>query len=419
LQALSGTAAGPFQATTLLALVVVGLLSFFGATYLEVFDDGSGEPWTNDANVYSRSAIGHRAFAETLRRLGIPVTVSRFDSLGKAGTNDLLLVIEPDANSGGKVLAGLRDVPHALLVLPKWEGETSLRKPSWISRMELISGSAVEDLLRKFAEGASIYRDGGSVTRDVPRFHGKLQLRDPQYFAAGDEADVRVLIKTPKGIFLGEDNRSVGDLWILSDPDLLSNAGIHEADNAVIAVSIVQALLPKGGSVIIDETAHGFEQRPNLLRTLLHPPFVAVTIATLVALALLIWAGAIRFGAPRLELEALAAGKLTLIRNAGKLLRLGIAPGELLQSYRRLIAAEALAELHGPAGLDERAQAAWLDRATRHRKTSRHFAPLTEKITADVAARRVNARQALDLAIELHRWKQESLNGIGLDTRRR
>ncbi|HEY4164539.1 MAG TPA: DUF4350 domain-containing protein [Dongiaceae bacterium] len=417
LQSLRGTSAGPFQAVTLLILVVIGVLSFFGATYLQVFGEDSDEPWTIGANSFSRSAIGHYAFVETLRRLGIPVTVSRFDTLSKVGPNDLLLMIEPRIDD--KMVAELRNTPHALLVLPKWEGQLDLQKPTWISRMEPISGSTVEDLLKNVVGGGAIYRDGGTVTQDAPRFHGMLQLDDPQYFAAGNESDLHVLIRTQEGILLGEDNRGTGDLWILSDPDLLSNFGIHQADNGVIAVSIVQTMLPKGGRVIIDETSHGFEQRPNLLRTMIRPPFLAVTITALVALALLIWAGAIRFGAPRAEMEALAAGKLTLVRNAGKLLRIGSMPHELLQSYCRLVIADMIAELHGPAGLDEKAQAAWIDRATRHRKTTQRLVPLTERIAADIAALRVNAHQALHLAIELHRWKQEILNGTGLDTRRR
>jgi hypothetical protein len=277
----------------------------------------------------------------------------------------------------------------------------------------------VKSLLRNVLYGGAIKRDNGTISQDVPRFHGKLQLDDAQYFAAENAADIRALIETPKGILLAEDTRSVGDLWILSDPDLLSNFGIHRADNGVIAVSIVQAMLPKGGRVIIDETAHGFEERPNLLRALIRPPFIAVTITAMVALAVLIWAGAIRFGAPRPEIEALAAGKLTLIRNAGKLLRIGTPPRELLLSYQRLVMADVIAELHGPAGLDENAQAAWIDRATRHRKTSRRLEPITERIAAAIAARRVNAQSALQFATELHRWKQEILNGNGLDTRRR
>jgi hypothetical protein len=33
-------------------------------------------------------------------------------------------------------------------------------------------------------------------------------------------------------------------LWILSDPDLLSNSGIDDADNGVVAISIIESLLP-------------------------------------------------------------------------------------------------------------------------------------------------------------------------------
>ena len=41
---------------------------------------------------YSRSVIGHKALVETLRRLGIPVLASRFESASKAGDGGLLVV---------------------------------------------------------------------------------------------------------------------------------------------------------------------------------------------------------------------------------------------------------------------------------------------------------------------------------------
>ncbi|HVO01060.1 MAG TPA: DUF4350 domain-containing protein [Candidatus Cybelea sp.] len=412
MQALRRSSAGPFPLITLIVLIVIGLLSFLGASYLEVFDDGSGEPWTDDANAFSRSAIGHRAFVATLRKLGIPVEISRFRTLDKVGAGNLLLVIEPDTGTAGQaILAHLREVPHALLVLPKWEGWPDLQKPIWIGRMNLLPEHVPADVLHSVLSSVKIARNTGTATRRSDRFGGKLELNDPQYIAPAGETNFTPLIDTPYGIVAGKLDISGNELGILSDPDLLSNSGLDDADNGVIAVSIVKMLLPPGGTVIVDETSHGFEVRPNLFRTMLRPPFVAVSIAAVLALIVLVWAGVSRFGAPQREVEALAAGKLTLIRNAAQLLRLGTTAAILLQSYRRLTLADAIAELHGPAGLDEFGQAAWLDRAARHRGLKLKVTPMLDEMAALAEANRLDAGRALRFALDLHRWKQEIMHG--------
>ena len=282
-------------------MIVIGLGAFVTATYLEMFGDGGGEPRTAQHDVFSRSAIGHRAFAAALRNLGIPVQVSRFRSFDKAGPGSLLLAIEPDFDAETEPLIGkLRDVPHALLVLPKWSGIPDRKKPIWVGRMDLVPESEPKSVLRAVARDALIQRDAGTAEIDAPHFGGTIALAEPQYILAGAVPIDPILTNAGK-ILLGSVKTGSGTLWILSDPDLLSNAGIDEADNGVVAISIVDALLPKGGTVIIDETLHGFEQRPNLMRTLLEPPFLPILIAVIVTALVLAWAGFARFGAPQPE----------------------------------------------------------------------------------------------------------------------
>jgi hypothetical protein len=402
---LRGAALGPFPLITLVLVIAVGLAAFLAATYLETFGDGGGAPRTTGANSFSRSAIGHRAFAAALRKLDIPVEISRFRSFDKArGGGSLLLVIEPILDEASKsALSQLRSLPHVLLVLPKWAGWTDGDKPIWIKRMELLPASIPEKILKEVVSDAEVRRSNAAATQQT-RLGGRLKLDHPQTITSND---LTPLVETGDGILLG----SIGNLWILSDPDLLSNSGIDEADNGIIAVSIVDSLLPKGGAVIIDETLHGFEQRPNLMRTLLRPPFLPILIATIIAALVLVWAGATRFGAPQPEAEGLAAGKLTLVRSAAKLLRHGTGADALLLSYRRLVLADALNELHGPTGLDEAAQAAWLDRAAVHRGLDTRLRPLLDRMSALAESGRIDATRALRFAHELYRWKQEIVHG--------
>lgn len=418
IKSLRATSAGPFQLLTLLVLIVVGVGAFLAGTYLQVFDDGSGEPWTTDANSFSRSAIGHRAFIETLRKLGIPVEISRFRTLERVGDNNLLLLIEPDAKAGEEILSELDSVSHVLLVLPKWEGGIDFNKPTWIDRMDLLPVDGVQKVLRNAVADGEVIRKSGKVTHKASQFGGELSIRDPQYISTLNDMPLEPILTIPDGLLVAERKGRVNRLWILSDPDLLSNAGLDDASNGAIAVSLVERLLPRGGTVIIDETSHGFEQRPNLLRELLHPPFIAVGIGGIVALLVLAWAGVARFGAPRAEAVGLAAGKLTLVRNAAQLLRLGTTASNLALSYRRLVLADAIAELHGPAGLDEFSQAAWLDRAAAHRGLTIRVKPLLDETSALAETDRLDAARALRFSLDLHRWKQEILNGT-VTTRRR
>jgi hypothetical protein len=339
------------------------------------------------------------------------VQVSRFNSLQKAGSGGLLLAIEPDFDKETETLIGrLRNVPHALLVLPKWSGLTDRKKPIWVERMDLLPEDEPKSVLRAVVSDALIQRDEGTAEIDAPHFGGTISLTDPQYMLAGSTPIDPILTNAGK-ILVGAVKSGSDTLWIISDPDLLSNAGIDEADNGVVAISIVAALLPKGGTVIIDETLHGFEQRPNLMRTLLQPPFITILIGMIVAGLVLAWAGIARFGAPLPETEGLAAGKLTLVKSAAKLLQFGTSAGNLLQSYRRLVLADAINELHGPHGLDEASQAAWLDRAAAHRGLDIRLRPLLDRVSGLTDSRRIDATRALRFAHELYRWKQEILHG--------
>src|SRR6202008_4287512 len=93
------------------------------------------------------------------------------------------------------------------------------------------------------------------------RFDGKASLAQPQLMTADG---LKPIIDSNLGVLLGEAVDSYGRLWVLSDPDLISNQGLKRGGNAVIAVGMVQELLPAGGSGIVDEVIHGFRHDPSV-----------------------------------------------------------------------------------------------------------------------------------------------------------
>ena len=395
---------------TLAWVLLIGGGAFLGAMALLVF--GTSRPETVAPSAFSRSAIGHKAFAETLRRLGVPVLVSRYRSLDKGGQGSLLIVAEPSQDPG-EGFGALAALPRVLLVLPKWQGRPDDNKRGWIESRAPVGISAIERLLQAVAPGARLVL--GTGTASFPAggsFDGRVELHEPQTIAGGG---LRAIINSPQGMLVAE--RASGDrrLWILADPDLLSNQGIGQADNAAIAVGLVEALRPAGGAVVIDEVLHGFEQHPNLLRLAFTPPFLMVTIAAAAAVLLLLWAGTGRFGAPPASPPLLAAGKATLIGNAAGLLILGGTINTMPARYLQMLAGSVSVALNGPAAAAAAERLAWLDRVAAARRLTRRLQPLQGRAARLAGARRSDPRRALQLALAIHRWQREMLHGADRD----
>ena len=404
-------AESPFSLRTVLILILVGGCAIAGVSYLTLYGDSFGDSTTVEPSSFSRSAIGHKAFVETLRRLGVPVLVSRFQSAGKAGEASVLVVAEPDSTSdNADLLASLTSAPRALLVLPKLQAGADPNNPKWAERTFRVSGGEVLRALSAALGEGKLVRHQGDLTLKAGRFGGSIKLIDAQFITS---ENLNPLISGPDGILLGEYAKGGNRLWVLSDPDLLSNQGIDEADNAQIAFAIVAELRPPGGVVVFDETSHGFEERPNLLHRIFQMPYSIVAISAALAVLLLVWAGGARFGAPQPIEPELAAGKGTLIRNAADLLCLGRSVGMVLLGYLRTMMAEAMRELRGPSGLDEAGQAGWLDRQAARRGLGPRLVMLRDDAIRLTETKKPDARRALHLAVTIHQWKEEMLNGAG------
>ena len=109
---------------------------------------GGSEEVIVQPSTYSRSAIGHAALYETLRRLDLPVARSRLGAVEGLGVGGVLALAEPDIST----MIRNFDMGHAaqtlLLVLPKRQGTPDLRRPDWIGDTRLLPpGGLVRGLL--------------------------------------------------------------------------------------------------------------------------------------------------------------------------------------------------------------------------------------------------------------------------------
>jgi hypothetical protein len=280
--------------------------------------------------------------------------------------------------------------------------------------MSPVPAGFVESILKTAQIGGRPKRLSGTFTVEVPDFGGTIELTDPQIIV---DSTLDPIVTLQDGILIGESRPGSGDQWVLSDPDLISNHGIDEKDNAIVAVSLIERVRPSTGVVVFDETIHGLEQRPNLLKSAFKLPFSIVTLSTAVAILLAIWAGMTRFGRPAPDQRALQPGKVTLIRTTANLLRQASRKSGtvelILRRYLHAQIADMLIRVNAPRGLTESQQIAWLDELSNARRLRWRLRPLAEAIEGTKRPGATDPGRSQRLAAELHAWKQEFLYGLG------
>ncbi len=398
--------ASPFSRRAVRWLIAVGAVSFTAAAILTVMGD---RVRSTAANAFSVSAIGHRAFVETLLALDVPVVVSRYRSVGKAGPGTVLVVAEPTTRSvATSDFDGLLEAPNLLYVLPKRRGTPSKDRPEWLESADWVAYGEVEAALDAVAPGGEVVRHGEPVQWSINRLGPAPEIQQPQLMTGGGMTPI---VAGPSGVLVGEVSRGGGRIWILSDPDILANHGIGRGDNAALAVALIDGLRRPGGAVIFDETHHGFIQPPSLWRSAARLPFAIVTVAALVALAALAWSAAGRFGAPVPLPRPLISGKAALIDNAANLLDTGGLAADVFTRYVVLVQRDAVRRLHAPNRLDEHELIEWLDRIGRARGLDDTFAGLKREADALAGRGGDDEGRTLRLARRLNRWRREIIDG--------
>lgn len=420
-----------FSSRTIALLIIVGVLAFAGAAYFMIFgSDGR----TAAANSYSKSAIGHKAFLELLKRQDIPVIVSRSDSVNKTGDDSLLVIAEPLASE----IADFGGIPKArrtLLVLPKWHGLPATDRPGWVEQVALISNDVVEKVLwTALPDGAVVRPSQAAAWNKVPLATlyvfqpGQLEndlLWSRMRSRAAPTINALQLIRSsrltpiiasPNGILVGGFRSGNQWIFVLSDPDLLSNHGIGEGENAAILLGLLALFKPDSGHVVIDETMHGFHSDPNLWRKLFELPFIMPTILTMAAIIVLLWASASRFGAPLPAEGSSRKSEFGLIESAVDLLHQAGHGTEIAKRYPSVVLREVSQRLHAPRRLSEQARLTWIDRVGAARGVETTYSTLQAEVEAASSNRSTGGERTLRAVKRLHQWKQEMLDGPGRDT---
>jgi hypothetical protein len=331
------------------------------------------------------------------------VVVRRSD-WGHTARVGLLIVAEPtvtDAESRDRLSKLVASAARTLVVLPKWYA-TAERGQVWIEDAHWMPVGEVTPVLEAIGlDGAAILRAPATAS-----WTGELgvegpAIREPQLVASDA---LEAVVSSAAGQLLGRISRDSGELYVLTDPDVLNNFGLRTAANARFAIRLIDELR-RDGPVVIDETMHGYAQRSSLLRTLFRFPLVLATLQVLVCAVLVVWAAMVRFGPRRAAPPPIAPGKDFLIRNTAALLHYGAHHAHALKRYLQLTIASVRIALHAPS-LSPSALTAWLEGVRKVRGGRISLVELEQEVeAADTPAR------VVEVADRVFRWSREMTDG--------
>ncbi len=401
----------PFAPRTVVTLIVVGVLAFVGALALLILDDQQGRGRVLGPTASSSSAVGYHALAHLLEEFDIPFASNRAGVTRSAANTGLLVMAEPilatedDREAFKARLARARNV---LVVLPKWLAAETQDRPDWVFDANLRTIDQPASVMAILGGGATIHRSDGPHdwvlgAAPAPSSEHVVQL------VRGSA--LRPIVRTDDGILFGAMNDGAGQIYVLSDPDILANHGIREGDNAALALRLIELARAGDGRVIFDETIHGFPARPNLWRAMFELPFAIVTVAFLAAVAVLLWATVRRFGAPQPVPPALPAGKAGLIHSTAELLVFGRRARHLLERYFSITRRDVARRLHAPRSLRGHDLTQWLDAAGERRSLPQTCDDLERQVGGMLDGQRTDDTGLAGLALRIYRWRRAMLDG--------
>jgi hypothetical protein len=390
---------------------IAGAVAMFA---LSLYFMGGGElsgPDTVGPSTFSRSAIGHAGIAEVLQQLSIPVVKSRSNSLEKLAPGSVLVIAEPRQSAQSEdAIRALLKASAVLVVLPKWTGLPSEQKPGWLREVAVRSPGDAQWALRIVAPRAEIVRESGAVAWPTNAIKITPNIDSPTQLMRGDR--LRPIIAAASGMLIGEISDRDRKIWVLADPDVISNHGLAREGNAALAVALINALRAGNGSVVFDETVHGFVVRPaSPFLLLFRFPFIVATAQGLLAVVLLLWATLGRFGAPQAAPPALRAGRESLLHNMAKLVEFTGHQDVMIRRYVQETVRDAARQLHAPRELSGGRLVDWLQRVGSARGVAVDCGALLHQAAAADMAGQGHASRLVGLARDIHQWKGEIVDG--------
>ncbi len=386
-----------FSPLTVALLLIIGLIGFAGSLLLGAYAPDLKSGRNAGSHALSNAATGYAGIVELARATGRHPRVLRSDAGWK--TEDLVIATPDHGTTDMSKFIAARRGLATLIVLPKWATVADDKTNGWVDVWGLLPAFDPAGVLAPATVMAVTRRPSGArPLRPVRWAPPSLAVAAPQPLQAVTSAALQPLITDDAGrIVLGQVGYS--SIYVLADPDLLNNHGIRRLDQARAALDLLDFVNATGANgIAFDVTLNGLGLGRSPLKLAFEPPFLAMTLAIVVALALVGWQALVRFGTPRPPTRAIAFGKTALIDNSAMIVRKAGREGMLGGRYAALIRERARAIFGVPVRMTDDEADHYLDDLG---GTTRFSA-----LVAD-AGRAAHRTDMLAAAQALHRWQQE------------
>ncbi|WP_380786177.1 hypothetical protein [Sphingomonas sp. R86521] len=393
----TSTADRVFSPLTVALLLIIGLIGFAGSLLLGAYAPELKSGRNAGSHALSNAATGYAGIVELAGATGRHPRVLRADDGWK--TEDLVVATPEHGTTDMSQFMAARHGKATLIVLPKWATIADDETGGWVDVSGLLPSfdpagvlapSTVMTVTRR-PSGARVLHVGDGAPQS-------LAVSAPRPLQTVTSAALTPLITDDAGrIVLGQIGRS--NTYILADPDLLDNHGIRRLDHARAALDLLDFVNSNNSHAIaFDVTLNGLGRGRSALKLAFEPPFLAMTLAIVAALALVGWQALVRFGAPQPRIRAIAFGKTALIDNSAMIVRKAGREGMLGGRYAALIRGHARTIFGVPARLTDDEADRYLDNLGGTTRFS--------TLVAD-ATRAEHRTDMLAAAQALYRWQQE------------
>lgn len=397
----------PFKPVVVLGLVLIAVFALSAIGVLSAYSPQLSRGDDGRAHALSKSAIGYGGLVRLLRETGREVILNRGAAYNLSP--DSLLILTPSPEPDQTLLGQLTlHQGTVLVVLPKWEGLPDPRHPGWVGGAAPVPAADSLAALPKELEGELGLKEAeGPGTGEAYLFGDPLRMSRIAGLRTLTTDDWAPILTDGAGGAILALNESTG-VYLLSDPDLLTTAGLNDPVKARAALAVINAVSDPEQPVVFDLSLNGFGGRRSVLRLLLEPPLVGFTLCLALAVALVGWQAAIRFAPHRHARRAVALGKKALADNTAALVRLARRERSMATPYADLVRSQAAKAVAAPPNLPPEALTALLDRLAARQGVETPYARLAED-----AADAKTASDLMTVVRALNRWKSEMTRGRG------
>jgi len=403
----------PFNPKLVVGLILAGIAAFAALLLLIAYGGGgSGSSRDGRAHALAVSAVGYKGLVSLVGQFHETYLIREANDFN----TENLVIISLEPTSRPEDLRRVLDQRRGratLIILPKWITMPDPARRGWVravmSGAGQIAAQAIGNVAVDVSESGAAGARHGRTWAEGENMLAGFRMPVPVSPQTISGADLTPLIGLP-GPVAGKPGvralvAQLGDQphYVLADPDLVNNHGLADAETARAALALIDRLnATDAGGVDFDLTVNGIGggNAPSLLRLAFEPPFLAMTLALVIAALLAGLHGAFRFGPIRREQRAIAFGKAALVENSAGLIRQAEREAALGSAYADVVRQEVARTTGAPPWLQEGELDLYLDRLGRADQAS--FSELAAELHLAGDRHRLMAA-----ARKLFAWKKE------------